>query len=219
MVHISGGKTNSNYLNEVFVVANEEDDPESMEGQVNPDKLLMRYEFLECLLRVAMKKYFEGDPSDAVNMFFDRHFLKYFGGDQVHDRDQFRKDRLYNDAVEAVFKKYKRQLRVFFNSAADRIKYISWGRWLNFLEKAHLIDEEFSRRQAGLVFQWSKMRVSDEIKFHEHAGLIDFMGFLEMIARIADYKSFPTAAALTEAGYSTFSDYQRAWKTNARLWL
>ena len=96
---------------------------------------------------------------------------------------------------------------------------MSWDRWLKFLEKAHLIDEEFSRRQAGLVFQWSKMRVSDEIKSHEYVELIDFIGFLEMIARIADYKSFPAAAALTEAGYSTFSDYQRAWKTNARLWL
>ena len=115
--------------------------------------------------------------------------------------------------------KYKRKLKLFFHSTADRVKYISWDCWRKFLEKTNSIDEEFSRRQAGLVFQWSKMRVSDEIKGHEHVELINFTGFLEMIARITDYKSFPTHETLSEAGYTNFSDYQRAWKTNARLWL
>ena len=105
-----------------------------------------------------MQKYFEGDPSDAVNMFFHKHF-KYLGDEHAHDRDQFRKSRLYNDAVEAVFKKYLRQLKYFFAQKADRVKFISWDSWRNFLESTHLIDSEFSRRQAGLVFQWSKMRL------------------------------------------------------------
>eukprot|EP00944_MAST-04C_sp_MAST-4C-sp1_P012836 g12836.t1 len=218
LTHIMGPKTNSNYLNEVFTLVNEEDDPDSLEGQINPDKLLMRYEFLEILLRVAMQKYFEGDPSDAVNLFFDNHF-KYLKDEHAHDRDQFRKSRLYNDAVEAVFKKYLRQLKYFFAQKADRVKFISWDSWRKFLESTHLIDSEFSRRQAGLVFQWSKMRTSDEIKSHQNNELIDFVGFLEMIARIADYKSFPTQKELNEAGYTFFSDYQKAWKTNARLWL
>ena len=217
---IVGGNTGPLFLKDVFALTNEEDDPDSVEGKINPDKLLMRYEFLEIILRIAMKKYFQGDPSDAVNEFFAKHFVPYLGeGSMVHDRDDFRRERLYNNDVEAVFAKYKRKLLHFFKKHADRGKHMSFDMFRTFLDSNHLIDEEFSQKQAGLVFQWAQMRTSDEMKNYEFINLITFGEFLECCARIADYKSFPSPDQLKTAGYDTYSAYQTAWKANARLWI
>jgi Ran GTPase-activating protein (RanGAP) involved in mRNA processing and transport len=214
-----GGKTTKRDFDELFTLANAEVDEDSAEGVINPDKQLMRFEFLEILLRASMKKYFLADPSDAVDKLFDTHFIPHLGIDVVHDRDDYRRERLYTMAVEETFSKWLRKLKLLFRKRADRGKYMSWERFLELMVSFDQIDEEFSQRQARLAFQWSKMRVSDEMKGYQKLKMLDFVSLLEVIARIADYKTIPPKDTLRAAGYKNFSEYQTAWKKNARLWL
>ena len=70
-------------IDTIFIVANLEDDKQSKTNKANDDRALMRFEFLECVVRIAIAKYLKSgatdDVSDAVTMLCERNLQTNLG--------------------------------------------------------------------------------------------------------------------------------------------
>ena len=66
------------------------------------------------------------------------------------------------------------------------------------LRDCQLIDADFSRRDAALCFVWAQPFVTDEVRRRVAMVHLDFVGFLEALARITTFKRLPTPQALKE---------------------
>lgn len=81
----------------------------------NPDKLLVRYEFLEIILRTALKKYVEPGFLDNEPEAIDRFWHEYL---EVHanevnverpyfyNQHRWRLERYWNEPCDNIFKAY-----------------------------------------------------------------------------------------------------------------
>lgn len=109
-LYLSAGK-----LESVFLATNIEDkagvaDIEQRTlNRANSDEALMRFEFFQCVVRIAISKYVRTkivpDISDALNLFMEQDFLPKVPAAASHDSDHFRKKRLYTTEVNAVLER------------------------------------------------------------------------------------------------------------------
>lgn len=97
-------------LDAMFIATNfEEGEAMSMEEQdENDDNALMRFEWIEILIRAAIAKFIKckratADVSEAVIMLCDEHMSRLPPGAET-DSNQFRRDRLYNEAVDVILR-------------------------------------------------------------------------------------------------------------------
>jgi hypothetical protein len=108
----------------LFMYANQEDrrsrDPkEQLAGQVNADRALLRCEFIQVLVRLAISKFIHekrmNDISDAVAALFDEFILPNLCPAALHDENVFREKRLYMRSVATLFEKHRRSLQNIFD--------------------------------------------------------------------------------------------------------
>lgn len=81
------------------------------------------------------------------------------------------------------------------------------------LTAANLVDLAFSKREAALCFVHSQHFVADEVKRRAHLCSIDYLSFVEALARVTIFKPLPTLADLSEWGAESvvhFVDTMRA---------
>ena len=154
---------------EIFVAANLDDfsqveTPEQHELQrVNSDGALMRFEFLQCLTRVAIAKFVvtgeSADVSEAVDRLLTEHIEPYVPAEAKHDADVFRTRRLYTPKVHELLAKFEPVLRTIFEYYStvegDPLQLdlrtpepgMSMEEWLGFLTDAGLVESEDSSPQ------------------------------------------------------------------------
>lgn len=97
----------------IFVLVNFEEDKRSAQSEVNEDKALMRHEFLEAIVRMAVKKHSREIPdvSDCVNKFLV-DMMTHADPVAKIDADIFRRERLYREEVEQVYVEHMFPLQV-----------------------------------------------------------------------------------------------------------
>lgn len=82
----------------------------------NPDRALVRYQFLEIIVRIAMEKYHKNKlcetPSEAVKMLFD-HTHKVF---RTHNLTGWRYKRYWNRECDQVYKHYMPVMKNIFKA-------------------------------------------------------------------------------------------------------
>jgi len=209
----------------VFVSANVEDKDSSSDNkeknQVNADKALMRFEFLQVLARLAINKYVKSgevpDVSDAIEHLIHTNLLGMLPDDAKHDEDVFRRARLYKIPVADMLRKYQKPLRVLFdfyarsgsNDLANREKntLLSQTEWTVMLHECGVIDHELTEREGRLCFIWSQTLVTDEVKRREKMIHLSFVDFLEALCRLCCFKALPTQQLLDKVGASTAAQY------------
>merc|ERR1711871_1646611 len=104
---------------------------------------MMRHEFLEVLVRIALIKYGERKASDSLVLLLDR-MDELLPVEVSQDSDGFRKHYCYNALVDAELQAKSSSLAALFETyargnqdIADRLqsqKMMSIGEWLLFLE-------------------------------------------------------------------------------------
>jgi len=108
----------------LFMYANQEErrstDPkQQLANQVNADRALLRSEFIQAIVRLAIAKYIKErrlrDVSDAVEALFKEYILPNLSPAALHKEDDFREKRLYMRNVAAVLEKYKKSLQNIFD--------------------------------------------------------------------------------------------------------
>jgi hypothetical protein len=212
-------------------VTNLEQGLDKDETKSNDDSSLMRFEWVEIIIRLGLwggnislsrinlsalflvplpgiAKFFESgftnDPSNAIELLCNNHILPHLEVAAVHQRNDFRRFRLYNQPVDDVLKRNKRTLEYMFRNCCclkqSKDVCMDMKEWVSLLTHLGVIDNDFTKREARLCFCWSKMRVADEVKRELAWTTMTFFDFLEALCRVSELKSFPTDAQLEAGG-------------------
>ncbi|DBA90981.1 TPA: hypothetical protein ACH3X2_004190 [Trebouxia sp. C0005] len=203
----------------LFIVANYQPDKKDPSVAVNDEHALMRFEFLEAIVRLAVAKYGKAQQTEsvatAVQMLCEQNLMPGVRSVALTAPNTFRTERLYTEEVDLLYKKHLVLLKAIYtafrrapNGGGLRLKVLRMDSWLGLLEAGHLLDADLGLQQAQLCFLWSRMLVVDEIKdFGRHEAL-SFVDFLEALARVAELKSLPSFSDLEDAGYDNILAWQ-----------
>lgn len=95
----------------IFIVCNYQPDKKSPEAQVNLENAMMRYEFLECIVRCALAKYGKGQATDdvavAVKMLLEKNLSPSLPAGALVVSNNFRTERLYAEEVDLLLKRHQ----------------------------------------------------------------------------------------------------------------
>ena len=181
-------------------------------NDMNDDSALMRFEFLGCVVRLAIIKYVKSgmvfDVSEAVQLLCEKNIQKHLGPQAICDSNDFRRYRLYNPKVDHILCEHLHMLRGIFDAFASPIEHkggstrmrMGISGWGQFVTAAGLMGDDFDEKEAKLAFAWCQMAVSNEVQPRSVFISISFEDFLEALARICDLKALPTVLELRAAG-------------------
>lgn len=205
----------------VFIVANFVQDKKSPEAQIANEHQMMKYEFIEALVRLGIAKYGKGqataDVAEALDMLMEKNFLPNFPDMAKIDTNTFRKERLYFEEVDRIYKKHKNLLQAIYSrfrlpprSGGVRPKLLKFDHFIALCEAAGFIDETFAIGQCNLAYCQSKMLVIDEVKDYARFESMTFIDFLEGLGRVADGRELPNKDELTAWGFSNTLEWRLA---------
>jgi hypothetical protein len=207
-------KMDRSVLDGVFIEANKEgeEQQESEVGDTNADRALMRFELVEMLIRIGLKKYLEPGTcatiDKAVEKILVEHILPNDASGScsaaIHDIDDFRRNCLYNPDVDVLLRENDKTLRAIFSKFQDedskRLKNerMTYTFFMRFLKQVKFINEDFTLREARVTYVWSRMKVIDEVASHSTWGYLNYIDWLEALARMAQLKCVPSPTDLEE---------------------
>ena len=200
----------------IFIVVNFETDKKSAEAEVNEDKALMRFELLECFVRIAVEKYQHeiSDVSECIDKLFVDCLEPGLPKEARLDPDHFRRDRLYREDVDNVLKAHAKPLRMVYDiySMINPIggkPRLGLEEWYKLLSDCGLLGGDVTTREARLAFFHSKMVVADEVKNRSKVMFLSWVTFLEALCRIIDFSSVPTDQDLKAVGLGPLASADR----------
>eukprot|EP00628_Pelagophyceae_sp_CCMP2097_P001027 CAMPEP_0184096594 /NCGR_PEP_ID=MMETSP0974-20121125/10366_1 /TAXON_ID=483370 /ORGANISM="non described non described, Strain CCMP2097" /LENGTH=2022 /DNA_ID=CAMNT_0026399433 /DNA_START=181 /DNA_END=6248 /DNA_ORIENTATION=+ len=199
----------------IFIICNQESDKTSALASLNEDKALMRFEFIECLTRLALGRFGARckDVSDCLDMLWDLVILPNAPAEAIYDPESFKRDRLYTEDVDKVLRSHLRTLQIVFRKYAHldpeqgRAKF-GLKEYIAVLHDARLIGENLTMREARLAYWWSKMLVVDEVKHRKRFIELDFLEFVEALCRCADMMSLPTDEDVADLKARNMLEYE-----------
>ncbi len=191
LIDSTGGEHTFNYhdLDTVWVTVNCHTQNEKVDS--HHIRFLSRFEFLESLVRIALKKYAtpgEGKGSPpyvgcyaAVEHLLSAHIVPYF---KHMDANVFRRVKLYSPSTATVFERFKPSLKLAFRQFAVTSKAgrqhgrlggqavtsrapltLTRDEWADMLEAAGMAYENgLTRKAAHGIFVFSQASVLDEYK-------------------------------------------------------
>lgn len=189
----------------IFIKANTDPLNRSKTLQYNNNKkrAMTRYEFLNAVVRICEERQtmkFKRNPGQALEEIFSRFIMPNCRKYNV-DNDEFRRKKLYNQAVDTYFFSQMKRLRKLYRKYANDnlgsithglIEYKTFCSSMQFLLDPLLTDLELKRS-----FMNATMVVIDHEQSFKHKSLT-FVDFLEAVARLADYKFADHNIALEE---------------------
>uniref|UniRef100_K3WMZ5 Uncharacterized protein n=1 Tax=Globisporangium ultimum (strain ATCC 200006 / CBS 805.95 / DAOM BR144) TaxID=431595 RepID=K3WMZ5_GLOUD len=176
-------------LENVFVAANLELTQEAKEKD-NPDRSLTRFEFLECVIRIAMNKFHRTNICDMPVKAVDKLIQEYISPVCRDDPNEFRSKFLYTEEVSDIFSEHIVVLQDIYNSNMGRYckpgekKGMQLAEFLHIMEKYQVYNEIFRARDVKDPFLACKLVVLDEMATVGHKKLY-MTDFMELLLRIS----------------------------------
>ena len=179
-----------------------------------------RFEFIEAIVRLLGAAYGlekkdrpAGDDGAAAAERAAEDFstrLAALPADARDDPDDYRRERLYTEACCDAFSRHKRFWqeihRIMSAIAMDAGRpAFNMDRWLEFTELTGMRTSETTLTEAVKAYVVSRTRFLDDTVFKFE--LLDFVSFLEAIARLVEMTPVPSKAALTELGVDQVSEF------------
>ena len=198
----------------IFVEVNVETQKGTIEADLNEDRGLTRFELLETFVRFATTKY-EGqiaDVSDAVAKFVAEDLGPKLPKVATFDRDDFRRDRLYNRETDRMLRTHLAPLKALYalygpsEGGKPTFNLGSLRRLLSDLAFLAWDIHCLSLPKVRLAFFNSRMVVVDEIKQRHKFMTLSFIEFVEALARVADSMNVPTDEDLAKLGVASVVD-------------
>eukprot|EP00935_MAST-01C_sp_MAST-1C-sp1_P000140 g140.t1 len=195
------------------------------DNKQNDDRSLMRFEFVEALMRIALAKFIpEGTPpeeinaSEVIDLLLQRHIVRHLS-DNLEDKNDYREKTLYCEAISNTLKPHVPVLREIhsvlcktYPKSGKKAPSLTIKEWMDFVDSLGLFDTSFTKREGRLVFSWSQMRVADELKKRKDYVTMPFVDMLEALPRVAQLKALPTDDMLDRWGgdgrSSVYEGYQ-----------
>jgi len=219
-------------LDTIFIVCNFNEDKST--EHVNDTNSLVRFEFLEALVRIACAKHGHRcgakctSPEEAVEELCTSEVTKRLPIGALVDSNDFRRERLYYQEVDKAFYNHLPLLKAIYSrfrgpkDGRRRAKLLRLEDWMKFVTAARLVgdplDPDFAMRDARLCYIWSRMVVYDEIGDVARHESLTFVDFLEALGRVAELRALPSYDELERSGYGTSAfDYSQKARENVSL--
>ena len=160
---------------------------------LNPERWLIRYQFMEIFVRLAIHKYFKqkvvSSQSEAINKMFSEDLFPFF---EKFDCHKWRVENLWNFECENVLIKYHSVLQKIFNkysgkySMPGRPKFMSIEEFITLITISSVLWNETSvgNGELGAQFNLSMATQINEIERDRHLQMMYFE-FTEALARVA----------------------------------
>jgi len=172
--------------------------PDREKNHRNPDRALVRYQFLEGLVRLAEHKYIGSGivPTygEALKLMMDEclsSFLKNF------NHHSWREERYWNEDVDTILKSYFPILRGIYKKYSGQKtlpgqkKYMCLEEFHRLMADTQMYNDNCGERDATLAFNLAMMTQVDELN-SDRIYQMQFVEFLEALSRIADkFSSHP----------------------------
>lgn len=130
--------------------------------------------------------------------------------------DQFRRDRLYNEDVNEVFRQNIKVLRALhdkfssFRPASRKgapTKRMGLDEWNWLLTRCSLWSDDFTRQEARFAFVFARMQVYDEVKHMSEWASLTSTDMLDALGRVAEAISVPTKEEMKDLDVSNAHAY------------
>ena len=175
-----------------FVAVNAHDFETADAAKHDSNKYLIRHEWLQILVRIAVRMYcrvnpatgcYVGSAAEAVDELCHENLLGKLPHGAHENSNAFRKTHCYTAETDMVLRKHKETLRNLYTcysglNAIQAVQITSWGKeaeqlldrtmmnvgeWLHFLTDVGLIEMQLVSVPMALhVFQWSRIRSLDD---------------------------------------------------------
>jgi hypothetical protein len=198
----------------LFITANYEEN----DDKNNDDNALMRFEFLEIVVRMAVMKFGEGqsetwDLSDNINRLISELILPSMPPMAVQDEDEYRRKRLYCEEMDILYDGHLELLKALYSryrlpprEGGVRAKRMKLDDWMLLFEDVKLVDDFFTIRDLKCCFVFARMTAIDEyaIRMNEY---ITFVDFLDALGRVAELVNLPVQRELERLGHANVLTY------------
>jgi len=189
-------------------------------SEMNPERWLVRYQFMEIFVRIALHKYHKSKivetQSEAIEKLMNEHLLPYFLKFDCH---KWRLENLWNVEWDEVFIKNNSKLKKLFEkysgkySKPSKPKFMSIEEFSNFVSESGALRYEvgLGNHEIGSQFNLSMMTHVDELNYNKHIQMF-FHEFLEAIARVAHkIKIFPNIDMYNQLNRSKYKSKWNLW--------
>ena len=158
----------------------------------NPDRAVVRYQFMEGLVRMCDQKYLgngvANNFTEAMKMLLDesvRPFVSKF------DHSKWRNERFWNEDVDCIVKSYYPILKGAYKrysgqkTLPGQKKFTSLEEFNRLMGDMKLLDDHFGERDSTLYFSLAMMTQVDELD-SDRVFQMQLPEFIEAVARAAD---------------------------------
>mmetsp|Transcript_4556 Transcript_4556/g.3830 ORF Transcript_4556/g.3830 Transcript_4556/m.3830 type:complete len:190 (+) Transcript_4556:590-1159(+) len=163
---------------------------------LNPGVALVRFQFLEILARLALKRYEDTgiakSKGEAIKQMHERNLYPFFC---IEDPQSFRDEKYWVEEVDNVFKSHIAIFEYLFkNYGGTHMKPgDQWFMTTDELEAifadANLINDQLVSRDIAVYFNLAMMTQVDELNKDRHLRM-NFIEFLEAFARCSSQISY-----------------------------
>ena len=161
-------------------------------GKFNPTRDLVRYQFLEVFVRLAIHKYFKNNicksKYEAIYKFFTEDIGNYLNNFKSYE---WREQHYFCEEVEYILKEYTAELDELFKLYSGRYtmpsmpKFVSLEEFSEMIAQSGVLKLNIANKDLGKYFNLSIQTESDELDNEKHMQMFT-LEFYEAIARIAD---------------------------------
>lgn len=161
-------------------------------NRLNPDRQLIRYQFLEMWVRIAVQKYIKSglmtNHYEAVYKLMEENVLPYL---RKFDATEFRIGKLYKETCDYILRKHLQTLKEIYKRAScvdavpDEDAVMSMGEFVDLMICSGVVDENFGARDVGTLYNLSIITQVDEVHSDRHLQM-HFIEFIEGLCRVAD---------------------------------
>ena len=177
-------------LQEIGILWNLSNAPQSKGEKYNAGNGLCRYEFSEFLVRLAHTLFVKTGKMASLKEAFHKLMEEYvINGIKIYDQSLWHNEKYLTEDVDLFFKLHRPVLEAIF------LKYSALGKGptdrLNLHEfrlmctEAGLCNDNFVMREIEMCFRQAMMTEVDEILRSEHLQMV-YVEFIEALARIAE---------------------------------
>ena len=161
----------------------------SKNSYLNPGVALIRFQFLEILVRLALKRYEEtgitNNKAEAVKLMYEKNLIPFYSKD---DPQKFRDNRYWNGEVDNIFKSHLQLFEYLFKTyGGTHMKpgdqwFMTSDELEHLFADAELINDQLASRDIAVLYNLSMMTQVDEINKDRHLRM-NFIEFLEAFGR------------------------------------
>jgi predicted XRE-type DNA-binding protein len=177
-------------INDISILWNLSNAPQSKGEIYNSGNGLCRYEFAEFIIRLAIEKFFKAGKAKTIKEAFEVLMIDYIiPGMKLFDQSSWKTEFYLVEDVDHVLKAFKTILEPIFVKYAAKGKgptdKINLHEFRLFCNDCGFVSENFSMREIDMCFRQAMMTEIDEILDNEHLEMV-YVEFVEGLARIAD---------------------------------